>query len=68
MATTEVGGPRNRLVGTVHNVVYKGGLSDVAVLLADGSEMRVGLAAGERRRDRMEGLSLYAGRQRRPAY
>jgi ABC-type Fe3+/spermidine/putrescine transport system ATPase subunit len=48
IATTEVGGPRNRLVGTVHNVVYKGGLSDVAVLLADGSEIRVGLAAGER--------------------
>jgi spermidine/putrescine transport system ATP-binding protein len=40
-------GPRNRLVGTVRNVVYKGGLSDVTVGLTDGSEIRVGLAAGE---------------------
>jgi ABC-type Fe3+/spermidine/putrescine transport system ATPase subunit len=48
IATAEDGGPRNQLVGTVRNVVYKGGLSDVAVGLADGSEIRVGLAAGER--------------------
>jgi ABC-type Fe3+/spermidine/putrescine transport system ATPase subunit len=48
LATSGEGGPRNRLTGTVRHVVYKGGLSDVTIALADGSEMRVGLAAGER--------------------
>jgi spermidine/putrescine transport system ATP-binding protein len=47
IATGGEGGPRNRLAGTVRHVVYKGGLSEVTVALADGSEMRVGLAAGE---------------------
>jgi hypothetical protein len=39
---------RNRLRGMVRHVLYKGGLSDVTIALADGTELRAALAAGDR--------------------
>jgi ABC-type Fe3+/spermidine/putrescine transport system ATPase subunit len=58
VATVADRGPRNRLQGTIHHIVYKGGISEVAVTLGDGSEMRAGLPAGEHLGDNVRDVIL----------